>query len=647
MLSLVALVTFAPTLTVHVSPTGDDTRKGSTATAPVRTIERALALAREARKGGRPATISLAEGTYTIEKTIALGREDGGVAIRGAGSRLPRLVGGVPVTGWRPVEDPAVAARLDPRARGQVRVAEIPADLDLGTMERRGFGLPRRNAGAEVFFEGRVMPLARYPNGTNWLRIAATPRPNTLAFTDSVPSRWKDSPDLWVMGYWQFDWAESYEPVKTFDRERRQIGTDRFGVFGLEPGRRFRFLNALEALDEPGEWYLDRAARRLYFWSPEPKGEVLLSRLDAPMIRVEGASDVVLADLALEGGRANAIDVTGGGRNRILRCLVRNFGTYGISLTNSPGSEVTGCDLRGLGEYGISLSGGDRKTLTAGTMTARDNHIFEYSRWTRTYQPAVLVAGVGQRVEHNLIHDAPHNAVLLSGNDHRIEFNQIYRVCRETGDAGAIYMGRNPTMRGNEIRFNRFYELAPVVNTAGNFTDVMAVYLDDAWCGTTIYGNVFEGPGTGIMIGGGRDNSVENNLFVGNTPAIHFDARGKGWAAKMMFGPGEWDFNARLQEVDATRPPYRTRYPQLATYATDDPAFPKGNRIVRNVSVGGRWLHLLDQLTERDFVNEGNVQVTTKRPYLAYALRAVPKGFRPIPMDQIGLVGQRRPSSRL
>jgi len=32
-----------------------------------------------------------------------------------------------------------------------------------------------------------------------------------------------------------------------------------------------------------------------------------------------------------------------------------------------------------------------------------------------------MLSGVGNRASHNLIHDAPHAAILFGGNDHRIE----------------------------------------------------------------------------------------------------------------------------------------------------------------------------------------------------------------------------------
>ena len=117
---------------------------------------------------------------------------------------------------------------------------------------------------------------------------------------------------------------------------------------------------------------------------------------------------------------------------------------------------------------------------------AENNHIHLYGRWNRMYQPAVTIGGVGHRVAHNRIHDAPHMAVSFNGNDHVIEFNEIHHVCTESNDAGAIYSGRDWTWRGTVIRHNLFYEI-----TGFQGKGWVGVYLDDMLCGTLIYGNLF------------------------------------------------------------------------------------------------------------------------------------------------------------
>jgi len=66
-------------------------------------------------------------------------------------------------------------------------------------------------------------------------------------------------------------------------------------------------------------------------------------------------------------------------------------------------------------------------------------HFHHNGRWTYTYAPAILMQGVGIRVAHNVIHDHTHCGIIFAGNDHELEFNEIYRVATDTGDVGAIY----------------------------------------------------------------------------------------------------------------------------------------------------------------------------------------------------------------
>jgi hypothetical protein len=74
---------------------------------------------------------------------------------------------------------------------------------------------------------------------------------------------------------------------------------------------------------------------------------------------------------------------------------------------------------------------------------------------------------------------------------------------------GAFYTGRDWTTQGNVLRNNYIHDLgggdAKHVNTMG-------VYLDDCDSGDIIVGKRLLPRGRAIMIGGGRDNPVLNNL---------------------------------------------------------------------------------------------------------------------------------------
>ena len=60
--------------------------------------------------------------------------------------------------------------------------------------------------------------------------------------------------DIWIHGYWAYDWANSYERIASIDVENRRIHTEPpHGLHGFRPQQRIFFLNILEGLDRQGE----------------------------------------------------------------------------------------------------------------------------------------------------------------------------------------------------------------------------------------------------------------------------------------------------------------------------------------------------------------------------------------------------------
>jgi hypothetical protein len=630
----------------YVCVKGKDRNPG-TLKKPFATLERAREAAR-AGKGQGPVTVWIRGGTYILPRTFRLTAEDSGTVYQAYRNETVRLVGGRPIRGFRRVTDSAVLQKLDPAARGKVLVLNLKTQgiTNFGELTPRGFSRPTHVAGLELFFQGKPMQLARWPNG-EWAKTAGVTqgKEDRFQYEGDRPARWVGLDDVWLHGYWTWDWADSYERIKSVETASHEIVTyPPHGVYGYAKGKRYYALNVLAELDEPGEWYLDRATGMLYFWPPAPlkQGEAAVSLLEEPLIALEGASNVTLRGLTLEYTRGDAVDVRGGAGNQIARCTLRNIGNVAVNIESGERQSVSACDISQTGDTAVVLSGGDRLTLTPAGNSVADCDIHEFGRWVRTYTPGVLISGVGNRIEHNRIHDSPHCAILLGGNEHRIEFNEIHHVALETHDVGAFYLGRNYTERGNVVRYNYFHHLG--TGSVKPEDLVQAVYLDDCASGTLVYGNLFYRAGRSVLIGGGRDNTVENNIFVEGTPAVHVDARGLGWASFWFNGKDNTLIDG-LKAMHYKEPPYSTRYPQLLTlYAEPDTAVPKGNTIVRNVSYGGKWLDLLDGMTDKiihfqdnfttgdpGFVDaeHGNFQLRDDSP--VYKL-----GFKRIPLEQIG-----------
>jgi len=495
------------------------------------------------------------------------------------------------------------------------------------------------------------------------------PLTNGFYYAGDRPRRWRDTSDLWVHGYWAYDWANSYEKVASLDVEQRLVKTaPPYGHYGFRKDQRIYFLNVLEELDQAGEWFLDHKTGVLYFWPPRPIAtalaarpadgtaipETLLSLLDQPLIKITGASNITIRGLILEATRANAVEIKGGASNQIAACLIRNIGDNGVVISGGFGHGVAACDLEDTGDGGVDMGGGDRQTLTPGGHFVENCHFQRQGRWSKCYVPAVLLGGVGLRVSHNLIHDHPHCAILYTGNDHLIEFNEIHHIALETGDVGAIYTGRDYTFRGNKIRHNFIH------HTGGVGMGSMGVYMDDCVSGTEVSGNVFYKVHWAMFIGGGRDHRVENNLFVDCDPAVRMDGRGLD---KSPVWHQMVDVTMRKRLADVPLDLYRARYPEMKSLdryygppagpAITGEAFrgvpPEGNVLVQNVCIG-KWLEVGWDATPEMLRQENNftnavgcltTPITDQSTAKDFALRMDPAltalGIQRIPVEQIGL----------
>jgi len=627
---------------------------------PFATLERARDEIRKLKAGsGLPpggVEVIVRGGVYLMDRPFELGAQDSGtvdapVSYRAAEGEDVRLVGGTIVSGLEPVTDTPLLERLDESARGKVMRADLKA---LGVND---FGSPA-GGGIELFFNDEPMTLARWPN-EGFVHIVAEAggdkfdvrgrtgdRIGKWVYEGDRPNRWLAENDVWVHGYWFWDWSDQRHRVKSIDTEERIIEVEPpYHRYGYRKGQWYYAFNVLAEIDSPGEWYVDRESGILYFWPPAPTdtGTAVVSVLPT-LVAMNDVSYLTLRGMVVEAVRGTAVTMSGGTGNRIIGCTIRNIGGNAVSISGGTEHGVVGCDMYQMGGGGISLSGGDRKTLTPAGHFAENNQIHHYARWYRMYRSAISLSGVGNRASHNLIHNAPHMAIGFSGNDHLIEFNEIHSVCHESNDAGAIYAGRDWTMRGTVIRHNYLHHISGFRGRG-----CVGVYLDDMWCGTRIEGNVFYKVTRAAFIGGGRDNIVENNLFVECDPALHIDNRAQGWAGYHV----DTIMKERLDAMPYKQPPWSTRYPELVNIWEDEPAAPKGNRVARNISIGGRWdevgvgarkyqsikNNLLN--TDPGFVNPDRIRDDREPCPTDFALKpdspAFAVGFRPLPLDRIGL----------
>ncbi|MDR2686900.1 MAG: right-handed parallel beta-helix repeat-containing protein [Oscillospiraceae bacterium] len=604
-------------------------------------IEQVRDLIRQERENGadRYCTVLIEDGEYNIRQIAFDERDhgttyrsrDGGVILNGGMRLAPEEF--IPVNG-------EAAARLSKEARGHVVQTDLAAlgltADDWGKLYSYGgfTTASKYDDGVgplpcELFVGGRRMTTARYPNGGGWLKIGKVtdngdcretygngtvlipgwdslrnPRGATFVMDKATAKRaagWAPSEDIWIFGFFKWDWADMSTRVKAIDNAAGTLTTEYASTYGYDEGGNYHFYNVFEELDSPGEWYLDRDTGLLYLWPPE--GDFDSARIDLSLstdtlIAGSGLNNLSFIGLTLQGTRGDAMALSGEGLT-VDHCLVRNTAGSAISVAGY-NNTVSNNEICRVGARGISIGGGDAATLTPGNSKAVNNLVHDWSEVVMTYQGGVHLYGTGNLAAHNEFYNSPHTAIFFGGNNHVIEYNHIHDVCLETSDAGAIYDGRSWfSAWGTVIRHNVIYNLG----SGGHTPD--GIYLDDGLSGVTVENNLLvnvPGPGSAIAVSG-RDLEVHGNVVVNAGKPVSYDQRTREGA--LATDPNFWfyahtgkggDMWKNLEASPWQTEIWKAAYPKLAAYTSDfsgidNPSFaanPAGSSVTGNVFVGNK-----------------------------------------------------------
>jgi hypothetical protein len=264
---------------------------------------------------------------------------------------------------------------------------------------------------------------------------------------------------------------------------------------------------------------------------------------------------------------------------------------------------------------GISIFAGDRQKLVSANIAIRNSIISDFAFMSRTYKPAVAVAGVGNEVSGNIIANGPHVGIMFGGNNQRIANNELFNVVTETDDASVIYSGRDWTQRGHIIEDNFIHDIG---SDELKSAVASAVYLDDQYSGTTVRHNLISGGYYSVFLGGGRDNHVDNNLFLSPKAAgVSFDDRGLTW--QRAFENTSSELMQRLVAVDISSPIWRTQYPTLFTMMTDNPGAPLGNTVSGNSVTNAPIIQYHSDSAKKYLTAEKTTELSSVPADLAYA----------------------------
>ena len=636
-----------------VSPSGSDSAAG-TKSAPFRSLDKARDVVRSLKAGrGLPAggvTVNLRAGTYEQDSSFTLGAQDSGTAgapivYQAYGDEKVTITGSKPVASpaLKPVTDPAVRARLAPSIVDSVRQVSLPSQgiTDFGSIFPVVAGDSKPTPPSLVIGSDQLT-LARYPNtGYSTMGTIAAQTPGlSFTYTDGRPAGWASTQDAWIFGYPGFDWAYQSLPISSVNAASSTVTSSQPSQYAAHAGAKYYYFNVLEELDAPGEWYLDRATGIAYLIPPagDAKAPLRFTSTTDALVAADGLDYTTFKGLTFADSRGSAISLTNGHHDLITGSTFFNLGVHAADIENGTDVGFTGNTVHDTGAGGVLLNGGDRATLARGDDYADNNEFYRFSQAYPTYSAAVTLEGVGNRVSHNSIHDGPHVAIILRGNDQVIEYNDIHDVVTESSDAGAIYGGRDWTEQGTIIRYNYIHDVGAWSD------DTVGVYLDDMMSGTTIYGRRLRERSDVHPALAARYDLVDNNIMIASGKPVRIGTWGAGNA-----GPGG-SLEARLAEVPYQQEPWSSRYPNLLTILQDEEALPKYDTVVRNAYVASGPAEIASAAVPTatiaadwavaDTARVGFVdaaahdyQLTSKAPIFAAI-----HGFAPIPFDQIGIV---------
>ena len=438
--------------------------------------------------------------------------------------------------------------------------------------------------------------------------------------------------DVWVHGYWKYDWSDSYMQVKAMgpcddsvasggvDPDPESVQLWNFTVFSrtlwyidwpawtISKNSRFYILNLLSELDSPGEYFIHKQSNMLYFYPPynlSSESEVFVSLVNQSIVSSSNVAaaaenefggsklhDVVFEDLAVMYGRTGGIDLLATDRVALVNMNVSNVGHFGVRVGNASNTVIDNLASSGCGCSAVIVGGGDWRTLRHANTTIRRSQLTKYSRWCRTCEAGIVFSGVGINVLDNTIGNAPANGILgaegndyqnstsrvvsrgLGGNDIVFRGNYLFDLCYAARDAGAFYVYNSLVKRGMVLVNNTFVNVWAKEPTTHGVPLVYCMYWDGQASGVNATGNACRSSHAGVLINGGRDNTFDANQCDDIGDMCVF------WRPSAnLTSEYQW---RQLKAVNYQQPPYSIRYPRLASTMAQWPLLPAGTRVVGN-----------------------------------------------------------------
>jgi hypothetical protein len=604
-----ALAAYATAAEFHIAPNGSDTNPG-TADKPFATLERARDAIRTSKAAhpGEANSILLHGGEYHLKKPVVFTPADSGLpgkplVISAAPGAQPVLTSATPITGWKPAA--AATPALASEAQGKVWVADIPKGW------RFHF----------LYADGKVMPVSRMNKSGNfhdWPKIASIgpvePAGQLLGVAKGLLDDLPDNGDV-EMNLIPVEWWNTLSVIRDFDRTastlRRHSKSPTVCDFKDQficNGGNYNLQNAVKFLTQPGEWAVDSAQGKVYFW-PEagsPNGLKMTAPAAYRLLEMKGDSygkptvhDIMVRGLHLtctdrlpedqwpdewvkrQAELPDAMLFMNGVENCVIdSCIFTYSGSYAVAFQNyAQNNRVTRNEMGWLGCGGILMQGfGPGTTDVNRKNTIQRNYIHHTGNGGYMHSAAVtLYQSNTNEITLNWLDNLPYAAIQIAGC-HKKEFGpgKECLIWDSYGNNEAMYKPRwDELPQGKNTEFTR-EALKPFLLSGNNriANNIVTNYMTKLGDGGALYcwgcglGNVWEDnllrrdktrPGEHIVVALYMDDEVDGATLRNNL-CWH-----KGNAYDILNkGDNKWENNT----IQATKPAgYDARLKALADEA--------------------------------------------------------------------------------
>ncbi len=631
------------------------------------------------RKRSKPlpsggATVWVKEGNYNVTATLEWTAADSGtvrapITYRTYAGKVATLSNGTAVNpaDWKP---------LSAEARERVNPAIQPGQLMELDVKKLGFQNIQGFTGGDYFTEkwgilqliagDAMQPVSQWPNKDDasagnragWAVASGIVNENSFYYDDKQNkdtsnlgrmARWQRAIQtghgVYLQGFWRTVWSPATIRLNEIQPSSRSIHLSQTPAGGIgskfsavankatadnhyrigDGSEEWRLLNLLEEIDQPGEWAMDFKDGKIYYYPPKPIKEmntVIADRTD-PIIRINGASHLRFIGFELKNGLGNAINVQNSNHITLAGLTIHNMGNGGITDSGGSQNMIQSNNIYDTGSFGISVNkAGSRTKLTAANTRITNNHIYNTGILIHL-EPLIIRESVGLRIDHNLLHDVPKDAIRYTfSNKLLFEYNEVHNTGLVEGDTGAFYTAQDWSSYGNVLRYNMIHH-----NQRSN-----GFYADGGSSGNTYQNNIIQNTKRAFIVENGHHNVATGNLLI-ETESMEINDR----SDSLNYGLNS-EYANLLRGFHPMSGPWKTYGEKLAKQygmkgnlwssvlsASWNPQYPNGSKLNNNVMVGGATIKIpkkgdvaaqgnviLNTVSEAGFYNYSNLDLRTQ-----------------------------------